>query len=563
MQETAESAIDSLCDAILPFLVEEEAELSVGEQAHLLSVYSPATLLRVALFDTVLRRIHVAMVSDPDSNWLSQNLVGDFLGTAAATYTVCLPTEPWVQSVSNSDPFQFLERYGMGMGRFSAHYEETVSLGEFICTRFDVLRGMPVGGGALDLLFITTDMVFKGIINADGVVTPVEQSFLDKITTLDEAHLASREGLRAAYRGEGLTSTSEPEVATDTPSVRLTGEPKAMDVELEEARVELGNLIGLPRVKEEIRRLDAYLEIQRRRQAAGLPASQQTLHFVFYGNPGTGKTTVGRILGKFMRGYGILKKGHLVETDRAGLVAEYVGQTAIKTDKKVQEALDGILFIDEAYALSKGGPQDFGSEAIDTLLKRMEDKRDRLVVIAAGYPEPMAAFISSNPGLKSRFTRYFNFDDYTPNELCRIFETFLKQAHLELTPEARALSIVFFTLAHMGRDEELGNGRYVRNIFDEVMNHQAMRLSEDASSSKEALVSIAGSDIPLAQIGLTRGELRLPETRWRIICPQCQHSHVVKVETIGRRGICTHCQGKLHIDWPELVKPDPQSLLRK
>jgi TPR repeat protein len=270
---------------------------------------------------------------------------------------------------------------------------------------------------------------------------------------------------------------------------------------VDETDQELTSLIGLSKVKEQVRRFEALLKIQQQRLAAGLPVGQQTFHFVFEGNPGTGKTTVARILGKILRRYGILKSGHLVEADRSQLVGQWLGHTAPKTNAKIDEALDGVLFIDEAYSLARasGGERDqFGQEAIDTLLKRMEDDRDRLVVIVAGYPEPMKQFIRSNPGLESRFTQLLHFDDYQPSELCSIFASFAAKGHYNLDGEAQARLHRLFTEAFDRRDERFGNGRFARNIFQEAVTRQALRLhSRGGSPSKEELQLLTGPDIPL------------------------------------------------------------------
>jgi hypothetical protein len=261
---------------------------------------------------------------------------------------------------------------------------------------------------------------------------------------------------------------------------------------------DLSTLVGMTAVKEEIAKFDAFLNVQQQRRKSGLPLRNQTLHFVFYGNPGTGKTTVARILGKIMNAYGLLKRGHVVETDRAGLVADYLGQTAGKTDAKLREALDGVLFIDEAYTLARGHQQDsYGQEAIDILLKRMEDHRDRLAVVVAGYPGPMKQFLTSNPGLESRFTRFMHFEDYTPEELYQIFERFATSEHYIVTPEAQQLLRDLFGKAYQARSERFGNGRYVRNVFEEVINRQALRLTSlMRPSSEDELRTIIAEDIP-------------------------------------------------------------------
>jgi len=272
--------------------------------------------------------------------------------------------------------------------------------------------------------------------------------------------------------------------------------PKTSCAKPKSSANELDSLIGLNSVKKEVQTLTNFIKIQQKRAEQGLKSSSVSYHCVFTGNPGTGKTTVARIVADIYKELGVLKKGHLVETDRAGLVAEYVGQTAVKTNKIIDNALDGVLFIDEAYSLVGGGENDFGKEAIATLLKRMEDDRDRLVVILAGYTEEMKQFIDSNPGLQSRFNRYIEFPDYTAEELYQIFELNLKKYDYCITDEAKGALQHFFEEAVAHKDANFGNGRFVRNIFEKVLERQANRLASESNLSTERLSEITAEDLP-------------------------------------------------------------------
>lgn len=265
---------------------------------------------------------------------------------------------------------------------------------------------------------------------------------------------------------------------------------------LKSSTSELDTLVGLASVKEEIKTLSNFIKIQQKRKEQGLKSSSVSYHCVFTGNPGTGKTTVARIVAQIYKDLGILSKGHLVETDRAGLVAEYVGQTAVKTNKIIDSALDGVLFIDEAYSLIGTG-QDYGKEAIATLLKRMEDNRDRLVVILAGYSKEMQDFINTNPGLQSRFNRYIGFPDYSAEELLQIFEKNVEKFDYKLQNEVRQAMKEFFHNAVENKDANFGNARFVRNIFEKTLEKQANRLSTDPDLDTDELTLITLADLPI------------------------------------------------------------------
>jgi stage V sporulation protein K len=258
---------------------------------------------------------------------------------------------------------------------------------------------------------------------------------------------------------------------------------------------ELDALIGLQAVKKLIVELQAFIEIQKRRERENLLVDQLVLHAIFRGNPGTGKTTVARIIGKLFKEMGVLKKGHIIEVERADLVGEYIGHTALKTREQIKRALGGVLFLDEAYSLARGGEKDFGKEAIDTMVKAMEDHKDNFILILAGYKEEMKWFLQTNPGLRSRFPLHIDFPDYSMQELLAIAEQMLRQRQYHLTEEAKKEleNILFHKL--IIKQEHNSNARLVRNLIEKAIRRQAVRLVNQLQITRNDLMLITWQDI--------------------------------------------------------------------
>ena len=286
--------------------------------------------------------------------------------------------------------------------------------------------------------------------------------------------------------------------AVQTSGSEQAGTPVEKETEkpdLDELMAELDALVGLEDVKKDIKNLINLVKVRKLRQENGLPVPPLSLHMVFLGNPGTGKTTVARLVSGIYAAIGVLSKGQLVEVDRSGLVAGYVGQTALKTQEAIKSALGGVLFIDEAYSLSSGGGNDFGREAIETILKAMEDHRDDLIVIVAGYTGPMTDFINSNPGLQSRFNKYFYFSDYNGSQLMEIFRSQCKKNGYVLGDDAERSASELFNDLYENRGENFGNGRDVRNCFEDMVIRQANRVAAMESPTKDDLMAVLPQDL--------------------------------------------------------------------
>ncbi len=330
------------------------------------------------------------------------------------------------------------------------------------------------------------------IVKIDGTVTKEEE---DALLEVNDMIYGTKNSTKQAYQSSNINyySHNASDNQDNIEDPKTEGDiPEDYDTLL----AQLNSLIGLENIKTDVGNLSNFLKVQIQRKQAGMNVPQVSLHSVFVGHPGTGKTTVARLLGRIFKSLGLLKSGHLVETDRAGLIAGYVGQTSLKVDEIVNSALDGVLFIDEAYALKpENSNNDYGQEAIDILLKRIEDHRDRLIVIVAGYPEEMQRFIDSNPGLKSRFNRYFHFHHYTPDELIMIFEKFCGDAHFKLTEAARTKMFEVFEKSYGERDKSFGNARLARNLFEKIIENQANRIVHIAPITEEILSTIEVEDV--------------------------------------------------------------------
>ncbi|HLM56001.1 MAG TPA: AAA family ATPase [Pyrinomonadaceae bacterium] len=344
---------------------------------------------------------------------------------------------------------------------------------------YDSRHGTNYADRARSLLFQFANLVIK----SDGRVTPAEEEALSEFKqALYPAGLPAAAGAKEKAAGEKAAGEAEVELKPPRP--------------LEELMAELDGLVGLERVKRDVRDLINFLKVQKMREEQGLKPLPVSRHIVFYGNPGTGKTTVARLLAEVYRTLGVLRRGHLVEADRAALVAGYVGQTAPKVTGVVEKALGGVLFIDEAYTLASGGENDFGQEAIETLLKLMEDRRDDLVVVVAGYTRRMREFLDSNPGLRSRFNRHIHFDDYDQKQLVEIFKSFCRRADFRVTEAAEQELGSIFNILTAARDETFGNARTARNLFEAALSKQANRLVSLPKVDKDVLSTVEAADIP-------------------------------------------------------------------
>lgn len=333
----------------------------------------------------------------------------------------------------------------------------------------------------------TFQLLGETFIACNSISSPIEIGHLTSYITMMERYL----------RGLGFTGSHSKVVAPAAPVVPAEPE-KQMDVE--SILEELNSLTGLDSVKQDIQNLVNIIRVQKLREARGMKQPTISLHMVFSGNPGTGKTTVARLLANIYKSLGVLPSGHLVEVDRSNLVVGYVGQTATKTAQVIDEALGGVLFIDEAYTLSANkGENDFGQEAIDTLLKAMEDHRDDFIVIVAGYPDLMEEFLNSNPGLRSRFNKYIFFADYTPEELIAILQSMCEKQEYKMTEEASTFAIDYFAKRVSEHSETFANAREVRNFMERAIAHQASRivtLGDDVED--EVLITFEKSDFEAA-----------------------------------------------------------------
>lgn len=385
--------------------------------------------------------------------------------------------------------------------------DDIYEIKEAIDTNIDVEQFASFGPRTLAVFVACDKYLIQNRVATEGkysalylmLLAYIAQTLTSRFDTKDaeDASLQHLNKLKL-YRSIRLADVKKQEVCNDEPikEEKRPENTREDNETLGNLLDELNELVGMERVKHDVHSLINLMRIREIKRQRGLPQNDVSLHMVFMGNPGTGKTTVARLIAKIYQKVGVLSKGHLVEVDRSGLVAGYVGQTALKVQEKITEARGGVLFIDEAYALTANrDSSDFGYEAVDTLLKGMEDYRDDFVVIVAGYPEPMAEFLESNPGLKSRFNRFIYFDDYKPDELRSIFCGMCKKAGFTVSGAALQIAHDYFIKMYENRGTNFANGRDVRNFFEKAVVHQANRLAQYEVLSDNDLVTLNEADL--------------------------------------------------------------------
>ena len=490
------------------------------------------------------------------------NVEEDELETAASLLRNCIYRYCWMEPYAKykrlsdgADVLSLLQQWTDDGGWFGGNRKKGAIVRPF--NDFVLLACYLSESTELYLLYKkATLLTMKLILEADGVSEDeqviygnVSESFSNGLLNL-ESILSSSSQEEPIEKLESIDSDGGRKVEKQTPADALR-----------DGLAELNALVGVGTVKAEVSRLMNFLKIREQRVAQGMPVPSQSLHFVFTGNPGTGKTTVARIIAKILYGFEILKTLNLVEADRAAMVGGYVGQTAIKTSELIEKAKDGVLFIDEAYSLAKSDGQDFGHEAIDTLLKQMEDMRDRLVVIVAGYPKEMKDFVSSNPGLESRFTRYIQFDDYHVSDLCQIYERMCKANAYELPPCTRGNLAIVLNRAFVNRDKNFGNARFVRNAYEQTLGNHSDRLAtSELPVTRESLSTIEAGDLPFTLADGIEGPFALEGSRWHVQCPKCNKVSRASLNLIGQIVKCK-CGTRFRCPWWNLEKKSVPGLI--
>ena len=358
---------------------------------------------------------------------------------------------------------------------------------------YDRLMGTNLARRFVDQLTLLL-LVFAAV---DDVVSEAEAGFVNSCSDYLLAMCPEEDGGRPPLKADEFITNKSAAQKLETAQEQAEAEEAPLPLpDLDEVLAELDGLCGLEQVKKDVKSLINLVKVRKLRQENELPVPPMSLHLVFMGNPGTGKTTVARLLAKIYHAIGVLSKGQLVEVDRSGLVAGFVGQTAIKTNEVIQKALGGVLFIDEAYALvNQENGNDFGHEAIEVILKNMEDHRDDLIVIVAGYTNLMEKFIHSNPGLESRFNKYFYFEDYDGGQLLEIFKSMCAKNGYTLSKEAEEWAAADFKDLYENRDENFGNARDVRNLFEKAVSRQSDRVAQMEAPTKEDLMELRTEDL--------------------------------------------------------------------